>query len=69
MAAYKRSRALLPRCAQRYGVSPGVIAGIWGLESSYGTKIGDFRVVEALATLAWATSRRAASSAANCWRR
>jgi membrane-bound lytic murein transglycosylase B len=38
---------------QRYGVDPGVIAGIWGLESSFGTGTGDFRVVEALATLAW----------------
>ena len=30
-----------------------MIAGIWGLESSFGTGTGDFRVVEALATLAW----------------
>ncbi len=31
----------------------GVIAGIWGLESSFGTGTGDFRVVESLATLGW----------------
>ena len=30
-----------------------MIVGIWGLESSFGTKTGDFRVVQALATLAW----------------
>ena len=34
-------------------MDPGVIVGIWGLESSFGTGMGDFRVVEALATLAW----------------
>jgi membrane-bound lytic murein transglycosylase B len=51
--AFADNRALLRRVEQRYGVSPGVIAGIWGLESSFGTGTGDFRVVEALATLAW----------------
>ncbi len=30
-----------------------MILGIWGLESSFGTGMGDFHVVEALATLAW----------------
>ena len=52
-AAYRQNRALFAAVENRYGVSPGVIAGIWGLESSFGTKTGDFRVVEALATLAW----------------
>ena len=51
--AVAANRALFQRVEQRYGVSPGVIAGIWGLESSFGTGTGDFRVVEALATLAW----------------
>ena len=37
----------------RFSVDPGVITGIWGLESSFGTGMGDFHVVEALATLAW----------------
>jgi membrane-bound lytic murein transglycosylase B len=51
--AVAANRALFQRVEQRYGVSTGVIAGIWGLESSFGTGMGDFRVVEALATLAW----------------
>jgi membrane-bound lytic murein transglycosylase B len=51
--AVAANRALLQRVEQRYGVGGGVIAGIWGLESSFGTGMGDFRVVEALATLAW----------------
>jgi membrane-bound lytic murein transglycosylase B len=47
------NRPLFERVQARFGVSPGVIAGIWGLESSFGAGTGDFRVVEALATLAW----------------
>ncbi len=52
-AAFQQNRALFERVRDRYAVDPGVIVGIWGLESSFGTGMGDFRVVEALATLAW----------------
>jgi membrane-bound lytic murein transglycosylase B len=52
-AAYQQNRPLLGRVQDRFGVDPGVITGIWGLESSFGTGMGDFHVVEALATLAW----------------
>ena len=52
-AAWQQNRALLGRVQDRFGVDPGVITGIWGLESSFGTGMGDFHVVEALATLAW----------------
>lgn len=58
-AAYQKNRALLRRIDDVYGVSPGVIMGIWGLESSFGTETGGFHVVQALATLAW-EGRRAA---------
>lgn len=51
--AVASNRALFHQVERRYGVSAGVIAGIWGLESSFGTGMGDFRVVEALSTLAW----------------
>jgi membrane-bound lytic murein transglycosylase B len=57
--AVARERPLLRRVEERFGVGPGVVAGIWGLESSFGTQTGDFRVIEALATLAW-DGRRAA---------
>jgi membrane-bound lytic murein transglycosylase B len=50
---YQQNRALLARVRERYAVDPGVITGIWGLESSFGAGMGDYRVVEALATLAW----------------
>jgi membrane-bound lytic murein transglycosylase B len=34
--AVAANRGLFQQVEQRYGVSPGVIAGIWGLESSFG---------------------------------
>lgn len=52
-AAYAANQPLFQRVSQRYRVSQGVIAGIWGLESNFGTDVGSFNVVEALATLAW----------------
>ncbi len=52
-AAFQQNRALFGRVQERFSVDAGVITGIWGLESSFGTGMGDFHVVEALATLAW----------------
>ena len=40
-----------------YGVDPGVILGIWGLETNYGSYTGGFSVVQALATLGWSSHR------------
>jgi len=51
--AIASNRALFQRVEARFGVGGGVIAGIWGLESNFGTGTGDFPVVEALATLGW----------------
>jgi membrane-bound lytic murein transglycosylase B len=54
---YAQNRSLLASVQARYGVDPGVILGIWGLESNFGATRGNFRVVEALATLGYATHR------------
>jgi membrane-bound lytic murein transglycosylase B len=54
---YGQNRALLASVRDRYGVDPGVILGIWGLESNFGATKGNFRVIEALATLGYATHR------------
>jgi membrane-bound lytic murein transglycosylase B len=51
--AVAANRPLLRQVEDRFAVGSGVISGIWGLESSFGAITGDFRVVEALATLAW----------------
>jgi peptidoglycan lytic transglycosylase B len=58
-AAVAANRTLFGQVQSYFGVGAPVIAGIWGLESSFGTLTGDYRVVEALATLAW-EGRRAA---------
>ncbi len=42
----------LKEVSRRYGVDPGVIVAIWGLESNFGGYTGGFSVIEALATLA-----------------
>ncbi len=44
---------LLQRIADSYGVPPGVIVAIWGLESRFGRNPGRTPAVQALATLAW----------------
>ena len=38
---------------QRYGVDPAIIVGIWGIEFGFGANQGNYRLVEALSTLAW----------------
>ncbi len=46
-------RALLERVRGRFGVPPAVLVAIWGIESSFGTYKGSYRVIDALATLAF----------------
>lgn len=58
-AAVAQNRALFSQVESRFQVAASVIAGIWGLESSFGVETGNFKVIEALATLAW-EGRRAA---------
>lgn len=44
---------------QRYDVDAAVVAAVWGLESSYGTRKGDVPVISALSTLAYEGRRGA----------
>lgn len=50
---YQANLTLLTEIWQRYRVDPRIVVGIWGLESNFGTRIGSFNVVDALATLAY----------------
>ena len=43
----------LSNAATRYGVPAEIITAIWGIESNYGSNFGNFRTVDALATLAF----------------
>ena len=45
------NRALIERFAQPAGVPASTVTALWGIESNYGTRLGDFEVVPALATL------------------
>lgn len=45
--------ALLERIESRYGVPPGIIIAIWGMETAFGSYMGDQSAMSALATLAY----------------
>lgn len=49
----KEHDALLSRMEKRYGVQKRFIVALWGSESDFGRNMGGFRVVDALATLAY----------------
>lgn len=44
-------RAEADAAAARYGVPPGVVVAIWGIESNYGANYGSVPTIDALATL------------------
>lgn len=45
--------ALLSEIEERYGVDREIIVAIWGLESSYGSILGSYDAIQALATLGY----------------
>jgi membrane-bound lytic murein transglycosylase B len=48
-----RHRVLVDEVGRAYGVPPGIILSIWGMESNYGRFSGVRPTIAALATLAW----------------
>ncbi len=50
---WREHAALLEAAEERFGVPPSVIVGILGVESIYGDNTGNYRVIDALATLAF----------------
>lgn len=38
---------------QAYGVAPQYVVALWGIETNFGSNTGGFKIVPALATLAW----------------
>jgi membrane-bound lytic murein transglycosylase B len=55
---FKKNQALLEDIAKKYGVNPCFIVSFWGMETSYGTYMGNFPVIKALATLAYDSNRK-----------
>lgn len=52
-ALLAENQAAIDRFAAPVGVPTSVVVALWGIESNYGTRLGDFDVVPALATLAF----------------
>ena len=50
---WQDNQATLERAEQEFGVPPEIIVGIIGVETIYGQQMGNFRVIDALATLAF----------------
>ncbi len=56
---WRRYEPVLQRASSRYGVPPEYIVGILGVETRWGGYMGKTRIIDALATLAFAYPRRA----------
>ncbi len=50
---WQDNREALERAEREYGVPPEIVVGIVGVETIYGQNTGNFRVIDALATLAF----------------
>jgi len=52
-------RGLLDQLQSEYGIPPQYIVSFWGMETNYGTYMGDFSALRSVATLACMTKRTA----------
>ena len=50
---WNENRRTLERAEQEFGVPAEIIVGILGVETIYGQQMGDFRIIDALATLSF----------------
>jgi len=57
-AAFAKWQSTFQEVEARYGVPGSIVAGVWGMETSYGTSMGDHYIIRALATLAYQGRRR-----------
>jgi len=53
VAYWKKNKKFLEEAQKRYGVDPAIIVGIIGVETNYGNLVGNYRVIDALSTLAF----------------
>ncbi|MFL6663770.1 MAG: lytic murein transglycosylase B [Rhizobacter sp.] len=53
LAFWNDNEAWLRLAEERYGVPPEIVVGIVGVETLYGQQMGNFRTIDALATLAF----------------
>jgi membrane-bound lytic murein transglycosylase B len=52
-ALKKSNAAMFERIESNYGVSPGVLLAIWGMETGFGASLGNQNTVSAILTLAY----------------
>lgn len=52
-ARLAENRAAVDRFAGAAGIPSSTVVALWGIESNYGTNLGDFEVIDALATLVY----------------
>ena len=57
---WRANREVLERAQRDYGVDPAIVVAIIGVETFYGRNMGSFRVLDALATLAFDYPKRSA---------
>ena len=55
---YQQNKVWIDEIAKRYEVDPCFMVSFWGLETSYGTYMGNFPVIQALSTLAYESNRK-----------
>jgi len=56
---WRSNAATIDRVSKQYGVAPEMLVAIIGVETYFGTRMGSYRVVDALSTLAFAYPPRA----------
>lgn len=56
---YQQHYADLERIGKEYGVQPRFIVALWGVESNFGRFTGNYRVIDALSTMAYDGRREA----------
>lgn len=55
---YQKNKEVLENVGRDFAVDPCFIVAFWGMESSYGTYMGNFPVIRSLATLAYDSKRK-----------
>ncbi len=55
----RENQQVLSRVEAEFGVPAPIFMSFWGLETNFGETLGDFRVIPAVATLAWDGRREA----------
>ncbi len=59
VAFWQKHKKTLDKAYKKYGVPPEIIVAIIGVETKYGTQLGNYRVLDSLSTLAFQNTKRA----------